>query len=176
VYELTSLGYHEQKKHAIRLLSEWKTTPIYLIDGNHDRWYIKSNGAHIVSDVCEAIPNAHWLGHDMGSITLAPGVDMMLWHGEDGGGSYALSYRLQKIVESLKGGQKPAILAAGHDHKAGYFFIRNIHCYAGGCLQGQSSWMRGKRLAAHEGFWILTVTIGKGSVRAIESKFFPYYD
>ncbi len=176
VYELTDIGYAAQKKAAIELLGQWTDTPIYIIDGNHDRWYIKSNGALIVKDICEAVPNAVWLGHDIGSIEIAPGVKVMLWHGEDGASGYALSYRMQKIVESLKGGEKPAVLICGHDHKAGYFFIRNIHCIAGGCIQKQSSWMRGKRLAAHEGFWTLRLTIGGGSVRKFASEFFPYYD
>ena len=51
IYELTHLGYAQQKDYAVKLFSQWTDTEIYAIDGNHDRWYIKSNGSLIVKDI-----------------------------------------------------------------------------------------------------------------------------
>ena len=83
VYELTHVGYDAQKEHSIEVVGAWKDTPIYMCDGNHDRWFIKAAGAIVVKDICEALPNAVFLGHDEGDIILSPSVTVKLWHGED---------------------------------------------------------------------------------------------
>ena len=98
----------------------------------------------------------------------------MLLHGEDGA-SYALSYRLQKIIESFTGGEKPNILLAGHDNKYGNFFIRNVHAVGAGCIQKQTPWIRRKRLAAYEGFNIIEITIKDEEVKRFKSEWIPFY-
>jgi predicted phosphodiesterase len=172
VYELDKIGYTDQRDEAVRLMSEIGL-PIYAIDGNHDRWFIKSNGAKIVPDICERVPDMHFLGHDTGDL-YANGIHIGLWHGEDGS-SYAHSYRLQKVIEALPGGRKPNILLAGHVHKMGYFFIRNIHAISGGALQEQTPFMRGKRLEAHTGFWIIEADVNDGTVVRLSPTFYPFY-
>ena len=173
IYELSHLGYHEQKKVAIEYMSRCPK-PLYMIDGNHDRWFIKSNGALIVPDICDAIEHATFLGHDEGNISLNDTATVRLWHGEDGS-SYAVSYRIQKIVESLTGGQKPNVMLLGHVHKSMYLFDRHIHCYSAGAFQRQTSWMRGKRLASHTGFWIVDIYVNKTGVSKTTGTWYPFY-
>lgn len=178
VYELTHIGYHEQRKHAIEILSQWTHTPIYITSGNHDGWTSKDVGAHIVRDICDAIPNAEFMGDDEGDIVLHQKGDekptiIKLWHGGDGS-SYAVSYRIQKIIESLTGGEKPNALFCGHTHKAMYLFDRHVHCVSAGAIQRQSKWMRGKKLASHTGFWVIEMTIRNG-ISSIRPEWFPYY-
>ena len=173
IYELSHLGYHEQKKVAIEYMSRCPR-PLYMIDGNHDRWFIKSNGALIVPDICDAIEHATFLGHDEGNISLSGTATVRLWHGEDGS-SYAVSYRIQKIVESLTGGQKPNVMLLGHVHKSMYLFDRHIHCYSAGAFQRQTSWMRGKRLASHTGFWIVDIYVNKTGVAKTTGTWYPFY-
>lgn len=172
IYELSSVGYAKQKEYAINVLSQCPV-PAYYIDGNHDRWYIKGSGAIIVQDICDAIPNATFLGHDQGDIIIN-GVTLQLWHGEDGN-SYATSYRIQKIVESFSGGNKPNALFLGHTHKQAYIFERNIHCVSAGSMQAQTPWMRGKRIAAHTGFSIVDLYIGKKGITRFKIEWFPFY-
>jgi len=175
VYELTHMGYQEQKDAAIRCLSPWKK-PIYMISGNHDLWYMKKGdiGANIVKDICEKLPNAHYLGMHEGDVVVG-NCKIKLWHGEDAS-SYSTSYRLQKIVESLSGGEKPAILLCSHTHKQGYFFERNIQVVSLGSMQKQSAWMRYKRLAAHVGFFIIKMAIDReGHVLWFEPRWYPFY-
>ena len=100
IYELSELGYEKQKAKCIDLFAQWTDTPIYAISGNHDQWFIKSNGANIVGDISLALDNFHFLGHDEGDISLDGKAVLKLWHGGDGS-SYALSYRLQKNHESV---------------------------------------------------------------------------
>lgn len=172
IYELTHIGYEKQKAYAVEMWRPWDR-PVYMISGNHDRFFIKSSGANIVADVCAELPNAEFLGHDEGD-TSVNGITIKTWHGEDGN-SYAVSYRLQKIVEAFTGGEKPHILLVGHTHKQANMFERHIHIFSGGCMSRQSRWMRSKRIAAHTGFWIIKFWANKGSVSKIQSTWYPFY-
>lgn len=173
VYELTHVGHEAQLGHACEEFGKWSSTPIYLIDGNHDRWYTKRVGANIVKEISDECDNVTFLGHDEGDVTVGP-VKIRLWHGEDGS-SYAFSYRIQKIVESFSGGEKPHVLLAGHTHKAIYVFDRNVHCLSAGSIQRQSKWMRSKRHAAHVGHWTAEIGIGKTGVTYFSPTWYPAY-
>lgn len=173
VYELDNIGYDSQRAEAVKVLSKWDGK-MFLIDGNHDRWFIKSNGALIVKDIAEMLPDCEFLGHDEGDISLNGYATLKLWHGEDGS-SYAVSYRIQKVVEALSGGEKPSAMFFGHTHKSTFLFDRNIHCYSLGCIQSQSKWMRGKRIAAHVGFWIIDLYVNKQGISKSTGTFYPFY-
>jgi predicted phosphodiesterase len=174
VYELTHIGYHAQLQEARDVFSR-APAHVFVIDGNHDRWYKQSSGAHIIEELCRDNDDMTYLGHDEGDIALsgAP-VTIKLWHGEDGS-SYAHSYRIQKIVESFTGGEKPHVLFCGHAHKHMYMFERHIHCIGAGSMQTQSKWMRGKRLASHTGFWIVRMRINDKGVGSFAPEWFPFY-
>lgn len=174
VYELTHIGYDAQKEYAIKLLSQWTDTPIYGIDGNHDRWYIKSNGAQIVKDVAAVVENFSFIGHDDGFISLGGKANIELWHGEDGS-SYALSYRLQKILESMSGGTKPNMIIAGHVHKYVNIFERNVYALSAGCIESQTQYMRSKRLSAHVGFNIVDLWINDTGISKMSHTWYPFY-
>lgn len=174
IYELTHLGYDKQKEYAVKLLSQWQDTPIYAISGNHDRWYIKSNGANALGDLSKELKNFHFLGHDEGEISLKGKAVLRLWHGEDGN-SYALSYRLQKILESLTGGQKPNAMIVGHVHKYVDIFERHVMCTSIGCIQSQTAWMRSKRIAAHPGFAIIDYYVNGQGICSKLIDWKPFY-
>lgn len=86
------------------------------------------------------------------------------------------SYKMQKLVESLEGGSKPNILVEGHYHKAMYMFNRNIHTLEAATLCGQTGWMRGKKIPAHKGFWVLEMDIGRRGITKFVPHFYPAYD
>lgn len=174
IYELTELGYDNQKTAAIKMFSQWTDTDIYAIDGNHDRWYIKSNGAKIVKDIDDAIKNFHFIGHDEGDISLKGKAVLKLWHGEDSS-SYALSYRLQKLLESMTGGEKPNAIITGHTHKYVNIFERHVYTTSIGCIQSQTPWMRSKRLAAHTGFAIFDYWVNDSGICKMAHTWYPFY-
>jgi predicted phosphodiesterase len=171
LYELTHVGYASQQVYAVEQLKRIPF-PIYLIDGNHDRWF-ESVGGCIVEDICRQVPGATYLGRDEGKIKIGK-AEIMVWHGEDGS-SYATSYRIQKLIESLTGGEKPNVLLCGHTHKQGYFFERNIHAVSGGALSIQSRWMRSKRLACHSGYHTVRMTVNNGGVGEFTVTWKPFY-
>lgn len=174
IYELTHLGYEQQKNYAIEIFKQYTYSPVYAISGNHDRWYIKSAGANIVKDIDNEVENFHFLGHDEGDILINGKHRVRLWHGEDGS-SYALSYRVQKIIESLQGGDKPEVMFCGHTHKYVKMFERNVHAMSVGCIEDQTSWMRSTRKPAHPGFGIYEITFNNNGVSKINETFYPFY-
>jgi hypothetical protein len=61
-----------------------------------------------------------------------------------GGTAYALSYSVQKIIEALEGGEKPAFAAYGHYHKMWVGNIRNVWVCQVPCTQDQTVFTRNK--------------------------------
>lgn len=172
IYELTHIGYKAQRDLAVKVFSENKI-PLYAISGNHDGFFKEFAGANIVEDICNQVPNMTYVGDNQADIDI-DGITIRLFHGGDGN-SYALSYRLQKIIESLTGGKKPNILFAGHVHKYCAIFDRHVHAVSVPTLQMQTPWMAGKKLAAHTGFLIIEFDTFKGSVCNFQVKLFPFY-
>jgi len=174
IYDLTHLGYEDQRDYAIEQMMKWPGI-WKVIDGNHDRWYeIRNNaGAIIVGDICKNIPKADFLGKNQGNINLQ-GVSITVFHGRDGS-SYAISYRMQKKVESFTGGEKPQILLLGHCHKQGYNFYRHVHTLSGGAMSKQSRHMKENGLANHMGFHIIKTTIRDSMVCRFGIEWMPSY-
>lgn len=173
VYHLTDVGASAQMDHAERIFST-TDLPIKVIDGNHDRWGVKSNGLFMVPDLCKRVPNMEFIGSDTGDVIIN-GSKWRLWHGEDGS-SYATSYRIQQVIVSMTGGDKPQVLLCGHTHKQGYFFERNIHAVSGGALSYQSSWMRSTRKPCHTGFHIIHARIKNGHIVRFAPIWYPFYE
>lgn len=175
IYDLNQVGFFAQSKYAVELLSQINK-PIYAIDGNHDGWYQKAGNAGIVvgEDLERRVKNYNFLGQMEGDLDV-DGIKIKLFHGNDGS-AYAMSYKLQKLIESFTGGEKPNIVHSGHYHKSLYLFSRNVHGIESGTLQGQTPFMRGKKLQAHMGFGFVRVWHdGKGEIKRFNHEFVPYY-
>ena len=171
IYELSHIGYKEQKNLAVEVFSENKL-PVYAISGNHDAWY-SSMGADIVEEICSEVPNMTYLGYNQADINIS-GATIRLFHGTDGG-ARTLSYRLQLLADSFTGGKKPNILLAGHTHKMCYVFDRMIHCVSVPSLQMQTAWMASKKLAAHTGFLIIEFDSNANGVCNFQFRYYPFY-
>lgn len=173
VYHLNDIGFSRQMDHSEALLSMTEI-PIKIIDGNHDRWGIKSGGIFAVKDIANRLDHVEFIGHDTGDIVIN-GTIWRLWHGEDGS-SYATSYRIQQLIASMTGGDKPNVLLCGHTHKQGYFFERNIHAVSGGALSYQSYWMKSTRKPCHTGFHIITAMIADSHIVRFCPTWYPIYE
>ena len=177
ISELRHIGYKAQRAAAVGL---WKNakSPIKMISGNHDLWYASrgNTGAIIVEDICQILKtehgiNAEYLGEHEGRIVLN-GAALDMWHGLDGA-AYALSYRIQKIIESLEESELPKAIFAGHDHKSiAIPDLRGIYSFGCGCLEDQTPWMRQKKLRAFKGFWMIELCIRDGNIIRVRPEWF----
>lgn len=181
VYELSHIGFQEQIEYAGELFNRYlKNVKVFGINGNHDLWYAKMNngGMDVAAELALRVPHFTNLGSEEADVDLGNNILMKVFHPGDGT-AYATSYKLQKLIESFDGGKKPNIVIEGHYHKALYAFIRNVHGFEAGTLCGQTSWMRGKKIPAHMGFWVLDIEKcggRKGGIGGLESKFYTAYD
>jgi len=163
-FEQKDIGWEAQ---AVRFEQNAPATlPTKFITGNHDESLKKLAGLRPGEDLARRREDWEYLGSCAGRIILNAGSDRRciidVAH-PGGGSSYALSYRPQKIVESIEGGSKPDVLFLGHYHKAEWMpTYRNICVVQAGCFQWQTPFMRDLGLAAHVGGWIFKVRMGKG--------------
>jgi len=176
VYELTHIGFNQQIKRAADLYNQFNGIPHYGIDGNHDQWYFRPQNAGVIvgEELEQRVKGYKNLGQDEGDLIVTPNLKIKLFHANDGS-AYANSYKLQKLIESFSGGEKPAIVHSGHYHKALYMFTRGVHGFECGTLMGQSRWMRGKKIPAHMGFGIVDVYYNKLGVERLKHEFIPHY-
>ncbi len=158
-YDLEVVGLDSQLKLLAERYPKTKI-PTYAVTGaDHEGWYSKSNGTD-VGLYCEATMRSAghlWtnLGYIESDIILRnsnSGSGSILRVAHPGGGAaYALSYAIQKAIESYEGGEKPTVGLFGHYHKMWAGIIRNVWVAVTGCQQDQTPFMRQKKLEAHIG-------------------------
>lgn len=175
VYELSQVGFDAQFNRAVELYGQLDEFEHYGIDGNHDEWYYIKNSAGVIvgKRLQGAVKNYKNLGQYEGDLTVS-GIKIKLFHANDGT-AYATSYKLQKLIESFSGGEKPNIVLSGHYHKALYMFSRGVHGFECGTLCGQSKFMRGKKIPAHMGFGLVKVAVNDKGVERLTHTFIPWY-
>lgn len=160
-FEQSAHGFEEQLNFGLPL-SEIYTGPVTFITGNHDESFKKLSGLNAGLRIQEAY-GWKFMGPESGTIEVHTrnkrSYSIQAIH-PGGGSAYALSYRIQKIVDQLEGGTKSNCLISGHFHKAEMIpSYRNVCCIQGGCTQWQTPFMMTKGLAAHVGGWIIRITV-----------------
>jgi len=177
IYELDKIGFQAQIGYAEELIKAFPEIHIFGIDGNHDEWYQNKNNAGIVvgEELEKRVGNYHFLGSMEADVELAKNVRLKLFHARDGT-AYAASYKIQKLIESLTGGQKPNIILSGHYHKHLTLWNRNIFGVEAGTLCDQTNFMKGKKLAAHMGFGMINVWYNSKGLTRIDHTFVPYFE
>lgn len=174
-YECYTQGADDHVKEIVKVFPYRKGMSTQFITGNHDASIIKRCGYDIGYPIAKERDDMNYLGQSSAVINLTPNCTLELRHPIDGS-SYAISYRTQKMIDSMSGGEKPHILATGHYHKAEYIFYRNVHSFQTGCTLAQTPWMKGKGLAAHIGGWIVEVHVSDdGTITRIKQEYFPFY-
>lgn len=174
-YECYTQGADEHVAEIVRVYPKIDGIKTHFITGNHDSSITKRCGYNIGPAIAAKRPDMEYLGQDCAIIKLTPNCTLELRHPWDGT-AYSLSYKPQKMIEAMAGGEKPNILAIGHYHKAEYLFYRNVHSFQTGTFCGQTPFMRGKGISAHMGGWIVEITVDEqGYIQRISPQFFPFY-
>lgn len=174
-YEVYTVAADEMIDNVIRNYPRREKITTYFITGNHDASIYKQVGYDVGNAIARGRSDMVCLGRDCAVVHLTPKCTLELRHPWDGT-SYALSYKPQKMIESMEADSKPNILAIGHYHKASYLFYRNVHCLQVGCFQGQTPFTRGKGISVHMGGFIVEVKVDdNGTIQAFKSQFVPFY-
>lgn len=161
MHDLVVHGMDNQLNELTRVYPQRKGIVTYAVSGDdHEGWYDQKFGVDIgrrAEQSMREIGREDWvhLGFMESFIKLVDsrtGKSSTLAVVHPGGGSaYALSYSIQKIVESYEGGEKPAVGLYGHYHKLWSGNIRNMWAVQTGTTEDQTPFMRKKRLEAHVG-------------------------
>ena len=174
-YECYTQGADDHIAEIVRVYPARRGIKTKFITGNHDHSIIKRAGYDIGYSIANMRQDMEYLGQSCALVYLTDNCTMELRHPIDGT-AYALSYKIQKMIEAMSGGEKPNILAVGHYHKADYIFYRNVHAIQTGTLQAQTPFMRGKGISAHMGGWIVEIHVNDdGAINRIKTEFIPFY-
>lgn len=174
-YELYEVSADDMLKDVIKNYPKRPGITTHFITGNHDAAIYKHVGYDIGHAIEKSRPDMKYLGRDCAVVNLTPNCTLELRHPWDGT-AYALSYKIQKMIEAMESDSKPNILAVGHYHKAEYLFYRNVHALQTGCFQAQTPFTRGKGISTHMGGWIVNIRVDdSGTIQGFAPEFIPYY-
>lgn len=174
-YECYNQGSDDHVAEIVKNYPKRNGIETKFILGNHDASFIKLSGQDIGVAIAKERNDMIYLGRDNADIKLTPNCTLQLVHPWDGS-AYALSYKMQKMLDAMSGGEKPNILAVGHYHKLMYIFYRNVHAFQVGTGQAQTFFMRGHSLSAMMGGWIVEVEVASdGTITRIYQECIPYY-
>lgn len=161
-HDIAVHGMEPQLAYLAKHYPNRKGIVTYAVTGeDHEGWWGRSEGIDIGLR-CEQTMHQHgrqdWvnLGFMESHVKLVnanSGKTSILAVVHPGGGTaYALSYTVQKIIEALEGGEKPAVALYGHYHKLWAGNIRNVWVAVTGCQQDQTIFTRNKiRQEVHVG-------------------------
>lgn len=174
-FETFCQSLDDQAEYIIEKYPQRKGITTHFITGNHDFSFFKTTGADIGKMVAGKRKDMVYLGRLGAYIHLTDKIKMHLLH-PDGGGSYAKSYRPQKIIENYSSENKPNIVLLGHFHTAMQFYTRNVHAFCTGAFEGQTNFLLRKGLYPEVGGWIIEIVPNKdGSVLRIKGEWIPFY-
>lgn len=180
-------GMQAQLDYFVERYPSRKGVITFLVAGDdHEGWYCQREGVNIGRMMERTSQDAgrkdlRYLGYMEAYVTLhnpATRAKSPLLVCHPGGGSaYATSYAVQKIVEAMQGGEKPAIALFGHYHKLEYVVIRNVHVIQAGCTEDLTPFARKRKLSFHLGGWIVEAWQDqRGAITECRTWLHQYFD
>jgi predicted phosphodiesterase len=185
--ELKVWGFDKQCAYAVENYPYRKgITTNFITADDHEGWWAQREGINFGNHIegmrkVAGMNDFNHLGYLEADIELNGGkfpTEMWLRVVHPGGGSsYATSYSVQKIVESLQPGEKPSILVVGHYHKQLFFPVRGVWTVQPGCTCDQGIYLRKNKIEVALGGAILNITRNSdGLVNRISCEFISVYD
>lgn len=168
IYELDKIGFDAQLEDVIKSYPDLGL-PTYLVQGNHDESFLKKTGGDIGKAISLIRKDIINLGFYDARIKLN-GVDINGHHWW-GSSSYAKSYKIQKLMETINPKDQPHIFASGHWHTALYMFYRKIHGFLSWAFLKEN--LLAKRFNLDNTIWwrVIEVEIDKNGGTRIGMKF-----
>ena len=168
IYELRELSYNGQVDYCVDRYPAF-SGKTYVIQGNHDNWWYKSNGSEILKAISKQRDDIIYLGPDVADLRIGK-LKIRLFHGS-GGVAYAKSYKIQKYLDTIPLHERPHILQTGHIHQAFYMKQDKTHCFQVGCLEDQTPFCRSMGFNNDKSVWWVDVDLdNKGNVCKISAE------
>jgi predicted phosphodiesterase len=186
-HDIAVFGLDNQVKY---LLDNYPSIPgittHFIAGDDHEGWYQQreqiSIGKHIETAAQAAgRSDLKFIGYVEANVYLmtseGASAKMKIMH-PGGGATYAISYPLQKTIESLQPGEKPDILILGHHHKLLAAEVRGIYGLMAGTTSDQSIFMRKRHIEAHIGGTLVYIRQHKtiGHVTDFVPRIMRFYD
>jgi predicted phosphodiesterase len=189
------LNQHEVKVHGVDGQIEYfvdnypfrEGITTYFISGDdHEGWWQREDGFRnlgLYAQYARESGGKHdlkYLGYLEANVDIIhprtkAKSDLRLTH-PGGGTAYAVSYQIQKLIESYIN-DKPQILLVGHYHKYDKLFYRNVWAVQTACIEDQSVFMRkGHNQAILGGCIIWVNQAPDGSINRFRDEFIPFFD
>ena len=156
IYELRECSYEGQIDYCVEKYPQF-SGKTYVIQGNHDNWWFKSNGSEIVKAIAHQREDIVYLGPDVADLQIGK-LKIRLFHGK-GGNAYAKSYSIQKYLDAIPSEELPHILQTGHTHQAFYMKKDKTHCLQTGCLEDLTPYIRSQGFNGEKSCWWLDVVM-----------------
>lgn len=181
-FELSHVGIDDQCDDALETLPRRKGCRYHFIGGNHDATFLHRSGGDTGAHLLARARTKHnrddliYYGERSAYVDFN-GLIVHMKH-PGGSGAYALSYKIQKIIESYGPGAKPHILLVGHYHQAVHVFERGVHAFLCGTFQGGQSEFGNSLVGGPKiGGWTIRAEMAKdGYPRHVEAGFRSYYE
>lgn len=174
IYEVFLHGGDEVVKYVIDKYPKIDGITTDVIGGNHDESFTASEGISILKLISEHRKDIVYHGPDYAHIQIG-NCRISLLH-PSGGAPYARSYRAQRIIEQLPGGEKPNVLIIGHLHTTDILPIyRNVLAIQAGCFQAQTPYLARKGLAPDICAFILTLYLNERGIARSSLDWLPFY-
>lgn len=157
-YDLFKFGADAQLDYGIVNYPHRKGITTHVVAGNHDWSFWKRGGFDILSRLSGARPDIKYLG-STAAVVIYGGLKIQVTHGS-GGGTYARSYRLQRLIENFTPENKPEIFLLGNFHNwAQVPMVRNVNGWQLGCFQAQTDFEKSKGLFPEIGGLIIEIDV-----------------
>lgn len=175
MFEVFKFGADAQKDYTVKNYPKRDNVKTHFICGNHClKWYVK-NGYDIGESISREREDLIYLGQYAADVQLTPNCKLRLEH-PLGKPAYAISYKTQRKIDNMRGGEKPNILAEGHYHYSDYFFRRNVHAFCVPSFQGPTKFSTRLGLETDNGGWIVEVYVDdEGTITKLSPSYYPYY-
>lgn len=186
--EIHKHGMDEQIRYMVDVYPKRAGLVTYAVTGDdHEGWYAQREGIDIGRHAEQMMRQAgreDWvnLGYMEAHVELVnanTGKSTMLAVVHPGGGSaYADSYVVQKIIESLDRGEKPAVALYGHYHKCLSGEYRNVWWVLVPSTKDQDIFMRKKRIRSVVGGGIIGLEQdpATGAIIGMTPKLWRYFN
>lgn len=178
-YEMADgvVGADDQVDYVVNNYPRIDGLRTFFITGSHDLWVYNSSGFDVGRAIASQRDDMIYIGQEKAHIFVGPEEQTRITiHHPTGGSAYSISYKPQKLVEAMIGGEKPHVYILGHYHRFGIFRPRNVITVMVPGFQWGSPFYTRTGLEPEVGAIYVELDLStSGSILAFRFELMPYY-